>query len=315
MSTALKYRFELLLLTAVLTLSAPDAKSASCHGGGGGQSLTSLSAEQAFQLGISSNYRTVLGFFDPYGDYSGNPDGASSTSKTMVLGASFRLREELQGALSLPVIVLDRAYRNSQMSSTGAGDPVLEAKYTVWDDIGFLPFRPQLDITGGLRLPVARSVYNSSNPNEVFGDGLWTAHVGISGSKRRGFLKVGLDGTFFYPFLKNVTQMGGELLRQAQAFKSGNRLQIQESLTFLISHRWSAGLNFKQFWQLGAERDDFALPGSASRLFSSGANLSFAPNPWVSVSAAFETVAPFYRYLANQPNFQSLSLTATYSGY
>jgi hypothetical protein len=315
-------RFKNILLTLVIFLTyaffAPlPTKAASCHGGGGGQTLFVLPSEQNYQLGFSTSYRLTQGYFDPYGDYVANPENVSSNSKTLLLGNAFRLNEDWQAGFTLPIISNESIFPNQRLSATGLGDPAAEVRYTYWEDLHFLKYRPSLAFTAGLKLPLGTSVYNSSDPygTNVMGDGFWIAHLGANASKKFAAAKLSGEVTFFNPFSKTVTEMRGKPVSNYYELQSGTRFQTQASLTYLFNEHWSVSTGIKHFWQLQSRVNGTSAEGSATRLFTSSLAASYSYDRSWSFAVGLETISPFHRYQVNQPSFESFGLIASYGGF
>lgn len=311
-----KARSILVLLFLVLFFSAgaENAFSSSCCAGGGGQSVCVLPSEQSFQLGLANTFKTIGGHFDPYGNYSANTDGSSSTLMTSTLGGAYRLNDDWQSSVSIPFIHSEQSLSGKQSSQTSIGDPALEARYTLWEDLNFLKYRPQLSLYGGMRFPLGPSVYDSTDIDPP-GDGTFTAHAGFNASKLYRPVQLTFDTSFFYPFEKNVSEMRGSAVSSPYRLKPGNRIQLVESATYLFSQRWSAAGALKQLWKFESSMNGQNLQGSAGRLFTSALSVSYFHNSSWSFSAAYETPFPFYSYAANEPYSQTVTVSALYGGF
>ena len=311
------FKFATLLLCSLLCLCVQtQAFAASCCARGGGQSVCVLPDEQRYQFGMTSSYKPVQGRFDPYGYYAANPDGDSLTTATMAFGFAYRLGEGWQVGVSLPVVHTSETLSGTSRTSTALADPTVEARYTLWEDLAFLTYRPQLSLYGGVRIPTGPSIYSSSDQTgiDAVSEGLMVGYFGLNTSKFYRPFKLSFDGGFFYPFKKTVTEMHGAPVSTSYSLKSGNRIQLVEAASYLFNERWSTGAGLKQFWQSATAIDGNIADGSAGRLFSSVVSVNYFYNPAWSFAANYETVFPFYHYLANQPNYQAISLAANYGG-
>ena len=323
MSTRLKQTFNLAIiffsLSHLFTLSKL-AIASSCCTGGGGQTICVLPYEQHFQLGFTSSYRENLGQFDSYGYYKPKPTGTSSSLITTNLGAAYRLSEAWQAGLTFPFIYRKELFSQKGDSSISIGDPVVESRYTLWEDLRFLTFRPQLTFYEGVRLPLGTSIYNSKNPYglDAVGEGTPTTHLGFFASKLYRPLKFSVDGSYFYPFSKKVTKIKSVSLLTPYEFKLGNKIQLLENVSYLFNQSWSTSVGFKHVWQFKTKMDRQSIEGSATRLFSSLVTLnyfydtSFGP---IGLGLTYETVFPFYRYLANQANYRAVSITSVIGAF
>lgn len=322
MTTALKSAFRIAswigLGLVVSTGWSTFSGASSCCSGGGGQTICVLPAEHNYQLGVSASYRTIDGHYDPYGYYSENSAGTFSTVKTVIFGGAYRLNDNWQLGGSVPLVNNVHALLNgATLSATEVADPVVEARYSVWEDLRFLPYRPQLSLMGGLRVPVGASIYNSTDPygTNVVGDGTYTVHIGVNASKTIQSTKLAIDGTFFYPISKRVSEMKGVQISNPYFIRLGNRFQTTESVIYLFNEKFSAGASLKQFWQLETSINGEVTQGSAARLFTSGLSFGYFMNRSLSFAASVETVAPFYQYIANQPGFTFVAINASYGGF
>lgn len=303
--------------SVVVIVSSSPSYAASCHAGSGGQSIAILSPGQRYQLGVSISYRLTEGFFDPYGYYSSNQRGYSVQSTTTTLGCAYRLVENLQAAFNIPIVHNRQALSGKRLSSTSVGDPIVEVRYSLWEDAGVL-LVPEIALYSGVRIPLGTSSYSSSDSykTDVVSDGLTAAHMGLNISKLLRPLKFTLDGTFFHPFSKKITEMRGEPISAPYVFKSGNSIQSLEGLSLLLSDRWSVSTGLKQLWQFkGTINGKEISGGSAARLFTAPTALNFFPHRSLNFSATYEGLFPFYRYAVNQPNAHSVSIAAVYSGW
>ena len=194
------------------------------------------------------------------------------------------------------------------------GDPAVEARYLLWEDLNFLTFHPEISLYGGARVPVGRSVHHSHDPYgaDITGDGSTTIHAGLSTSKLYRPIKLSLDGAFFYPVSKHVTHMRNEAVDSPYELKPGNRIQTTESIAYLFNG-WSSTLGLKQLWQFKTSVDGQDSQGSAARLFTTQVGLNYFYADFWSLGTSYETTFPFYRYEVNQPYAQTVALSITYS--
>ncbi|HAZ14659.1 MAG: hypothetical protein A2X86_06225 [Bdellovibrionales bacterium GWA2_49_15] len=301
----------------ILCLSNLDSLwAASCHSGGGGQVMNVLVSDQRYQLGGSTQYRSVEGQFDPYGHYSANSPGTSKQSYVTTVGGAFRINDEWQVGASLPMIHNDYAFSTQHHTATNMGDPALEARYLFWEDLNFLTFHPEVSFYGGARLPLGNSIHHSHDTYDadVTGDGTTTLHGGISVSKLYRPVRLSFDSAFFYPMTKHVTHMHDKPVSSPYAMKAGNRIQTTEGMTYLFNG-WSSSLGLKQMWQFETSVDGQDSQGSAARLFSSQAGLNYFYAEFWTVGISYETSFPFYKYEVNQPYAQTVALSITYSAF
>lgn len=292
-----------------------NGMAATCCVGGGGQSVCVLPSEQKYQLGASSIYRATQGQFDAYGYYIPNGDNQNLKTLITTFGAAYRLHEDWQLSASLPVVYNDQVVVGKTGSKTGMGDPVLEGRYTLWEELYFLPYRPQLNFYGGVRFPVGTSTYNSKDSlgTDVAGEGVGIFHGGVSASKLYRPFQLSLDAGFFYPLFRQVTTVRGRSI-EPYHFKPGNRIQLIESIAYLFNPTWSTSVGLKQYWHFTSSVNNSPAGGSAARLFSTLANLRYSYGENWSFALNYETIFPFYRYAANQSNFQLLGISAIYGG-
>src|ERR1035437_249590 len=180
-----KFKFFLVMLLTISLRFAVQAVASSCCAGSGGQSICVLPSEQRYQLGVSTLYRSIEGHFDPYGAYTANDQTTSQRAIITTVGGAYRLNDDWQIGVSIPVIHNDFNFAGSPHTATTLGDPAIEGRYLLWEDLNFLTFRPQLTFYGGVRLPLGESVYTSNDlyDTNVTGDGTATLHAGINASK------------------------------------------------------------------------------------------------------------------------------------
>ncbi len=312
----LKPHFSFYITAILLLISAQESFASSCCAGGGGQSICVLPAEQSYQLGLTTNYRYIRGEFDPYGNYTSYPSSTSSQQIITTAGGAYRLNDEWQLGLSVP---FTRAQQNTATSShhaTAMGDPAVEGRYLLWEDLAFLRYRPQLSLYAGARFPFGTSVYNTTDPYalDAVGDGTTTFHMGANASKLYRPMKYTLDSTFFYPMSKQVNEMRGQPVSSPYDLKLGNRIQLAESAAYLVNEHWSITGGLRQLWVFQSKMNGNSVNGSAQRLFTSLASLSYSyDNSWA-LGLTYETAFPFYRYQANQAYAQSVAMAVTYGG-
>lgn len=286
----------------------------SCHGGGGGGFR--LASDQHFQFGIATSYRTIQGWFDSLGYYTSNEGNIFFRTMTTILGGGYRFSENFSFALNIPFVFRTQQLKEQKDSYASFGDPSMEVTYKVWDDLHFLRFRPELNLYGGIHLPLGISPYNSKDLSggDIVGQGFNVLYGGFNISKLYRPLKFGLDGSGFFPFSRKVTHVRGENLSESYLLKRGNQCQLVETISYLFNSNWNISMGFKQFWQLHSKMKRAKIMTSAERLFSSIAALNYTYDSGWNLGINFETIFPFYRYLVNQPSFQTISLSFTYGG-
>lgn len=312
MNIPLKLIFKTFLMTLIV-LSGGSVWAASCHGGGGGET-TVLSAGQKVQFGMATSYRVIQGSFDPYGRYQSLDSDSSSRFLTTTWNGGIRLNEAWQLGWAIPLIHIQRELRGNPYSATSLGDSVLETRYTVLEDFGRLSYFPELNVLTGIRLPLGTSVYDTSDVRgmDVVGDGVSTIHGGVNISKLVRPLRLSLGGTFYYPWEKRVTKMRGIAVAEPYALKSGNRILLEESLSYLITNHWNSSVGIKELWSLKSNRNGETINGSASRIFSTLMSLGYAVDVSWNVALGYETLFPFYKYAVNQPNAHTASVAVQY---
>lgn len=313
MSLCFKLIFKSFLIPFMIFYSS-HAWSASCHGGGGGET-TVLSAGQKIQVGMANSFRVIEGFFDPYGRYTSTRDDDSSLiSFATTWNAGVRASESWQWAFAFPVINNFGSYSGQNHSKTSIGDPVLETRYTLWEDLGSLSLLPEINGYVGARFPLGTSVYTSldSRGLDVVGDGVSTLHLGWVASKLVRPVKVSLSGSFYYPWEKQVTKMRGVSVASPYSFKSGNRVFLEESAGYLISNHWNTAFGLRQLWTLKSKMAGNTVEGSAQRLFSTLMTLGYTMDVSLNMALSYETPFPFYRYVANQANSHLVSFAIQY---
>ena len=309
------FKFGGFFILMALILGSNIVNASSCCSGGGGQSICVLSSEQKYQVGIGSSYREISGHFDPYGKLNENGAGNATSVETTVFGGAYRFGEDWQLAVSIPVVNNQKEYSYVKSSSAGIGDPVIEGRYLLWEDLNFLAYRPSLTFYGGVRWPLGKSIYNSKNISEVdvTGDGYTTLHVGANAAKLFRPVNFVVDASYYYPTSKDVSEVHGSPV-DPYTIRAGNKFQITESATYLLSEKLSYGLGFKQFWQFESTVNNSAVSGSASRLFSNILSVNYFYDSNINLSIGYETPALFSQYLVNQPQSQTISVAMSYGG-
>ena len=288
----------------------------SCHGGGGGQVLAVLASGQQYQLATATSYRLSKGRFDPYGRYIEYSSSTEYRSWITLWGVAYRVSENWQFGVSLPMVYNDYSISMVERQATSLGDPIGEVRYGIWEDLGFLKYRPSLSFYSGLRVPLGKSLYDSSDPldADVTSDGVFTFHSGATLSKIYHPLKLSWDGSFFYPFSKTITQQRGKPIA-SYVLKNGNRFQMSESVSALFNDHFTGTLSLKQLWQHQNKKDGQPVWGSAGRLFSTLVGMSYTLNTAWGFSLSYENAFPFYRYLVNQPQTETFLVAGIYNGF
>lgn len=284
-----------------------------CHGGGGGET-TVLPSGQKYQFGLTTSYRFIQGYFDSYGWYTPQPKDSVLNSLTTLWNGGMRLNSFWQFSWALPLIYNKQVYSEKKHSAISFGDAVLEARHTFWEDVRFLAYQPELNFYGGVRLPLGTSVYNSTDTygETITGEGVVILHGGISAAKLVRPLRLTLNGTFYYPWQKKITQMRDVFVALPYLFKNGNRIFLEETLSYLINNHWSSSLGIRNLWLLKSTMGQKTVDGSAGRLFSTVISLGYAYDISRSVALNYETLFPFYKYAVNQAHFQTMSLALQY---
>lgn len=302
-------------LTLFLLAFLEVGHASSCCSGGGGQSICVLTSEQEYQIGFSSSVQQVDGRFDPYGNFRPNEQGTSLGSFTTTFGGAYRLGNDWQIALSVPIVRNERSYSNQLHIANGIGDSIAEGRYLLWEDLAFLSYRPQLVFYGGIRLPTGRSVYDSSGLTEVdvTGDGYVTLHAGASLAKLKRPLSFGADASIYYPMSKEVSAIRGNSI-SPYIYKAGNKVQLTEAISYLQNEKISYALGLKQQLQFESTVSGTNVAGSAARLYTTTASLNYYYSSNLNFTFSFETPYPFESFSVNQARAQSLSVSLFYGG-
>ncbi len=268
-----------------------------------------------YEISLMSGYKQVQGSFDPYGVYGTLPSGSQAWALMEVLGVSYRFSETWEGTLSLP-------YRHSEMylpsgssNSTSVGGTTIGSRY-------HLGGPAHVVIHGSVGTPWRSSDRSSvgdpgaslpPDSNDGYTSGT-SVSLGVGGSQAMGDFRFALDLSDTYSLPTDQTLSDAPNGTPAVTLQNGNRLGLSEGLSYRLNELWRLNGGLRQSWTADQNANGKDVAGSASRVFSTSAGISYLPSPAWRVAVNYETLYPFYAYAANQSYGPGISLLLIYVG-
>jgi hypothetical protein len=267
-----------------------------------------------FELNLSTSLRSTQGGFDPYGAYHAYPEGSSAWSLTTNLGASYRFSRVFEGVVLLPFRQSRNIFPTGSQTSTSIGLPLFETKIHLggW---------PHLVVHLGVAPPwqYRSSTFEGSpadsisdDPND--GNAGASVHIGAGVSRTFHPLRLAFDVTAILPFTSSQTPDNAPAGTPDTHIHKGNRLQVNEGLSYQFNSRWRLNSGLRQMWSASNSIDDVDALGSRGRLFTTSLGVSYQPNRAWRWMTSFESAYPFYSFAVNQSYAPTVALGMTYVG-
>lgn len=288
------------ILAAFLMGASRVAFPLACCAGGNAKSFVSVKDLQKYELGLSTSFRDVYGFYNRDGDLE---DFSKNQSATVSLGLATRIAGDLQGSLVVPFVY--RYFEGGASSRSGAsiGDVLMGLQYTLVDPVFHDDWYPTVSVFGFIKFP---SGTNAGKVNGVeipgTGNGIWEPSLGFQLEKPFG----NLSTTFRLSYTGRIARSDA---------KEGDSFEMMESLSLPFGKTFSFSVGSIQTFYGERSFRGAASPGSAGRNIS----VFFTPTVFISqllsLSAGAEFSVPMHGWGQNQPASQVFSLAARYAAF
>jgi hypothetical protein len=187
----LKFSFLLFFISAKIY-------AASCCGGGANFPGL-ITGESKSQLSTSISHSSVIGHTDSNKKALFHSDDNKERSQTFKIVGAFKLNEDFQAGLAVPVVRRSINRQGKNADSTGLGDVEVYGAYEFLPELTYSAWKPKGYFFTGLTLPTAPSIHEAEVirfSERARGKGFVIAKAGLS------FFKI--NGNFDFQFLAQI---------------------------------------------------------------------------------------------------------------
>lgn len=307
--------YALVFLTAIaMVVFSGHARASSCCAASGGQTICVLPDEQNYQVGVATSVEEMLGHTDGVGRFHRQDDTVVVRRYAWIIGAAYRVTEDVQLSVSLPTLFNKQRFSKDEHTATGLGDTTFEGRYSLWQDLAFLRYRPSVSFYSGARLPTGTSVYDAQDrfSTDVTGDGFVSPYLGVSVAKLYQPWRFSVDASVIVPLGLHVTSMHQKPLITPYDYREGLRFQFAQGASYLINSKWSASLTTLFTLRFLTKVDAQAVLHSGGRRLSLDGAIHYFHSAALQVNVGLSSSLPMTNLDRNQAQLAALRLSVAY---
>jgi len=266
----------IVIVVSVWMMGEPSALACASCSSGGDEGLV-LFPNEEFKLGLA------LGRSGQFANVDGQ--GRESSAGAVVAKETFRLSAGYQPVIGFFAVVGVPVVSNvgEDFRRSGLGDPMITARYTILQQTFVRPLVPQVQIYGGYKHSIARSLHDTSDmkrQSDVYGNGFSEMRAGIDSWYGMSRIRAGLAALWWDGFdrvIGGVTYRPGLGVRLTATVGAGwtakqksvvgmyhdevEAIEIggvtkggadQESNSIFAAHEWMTAMN--ESWRVSASR-------------------------------------------------------------
>ena len=289
----------LFLLVSVKTYGA------ACCAGSGPRSFISMQELQQYEFGISTAYRDSFGSFGDEGTFLDSLDNADRQILSVSVGGGYRLHTDLEVFAIVPMIRQTEGLGSFALTSTGFGDVVGGARYTLFRNLFPDEWWPTMVIAFSVKAPTGQT------KPLLLGNGIWEPSLGVELKKAFGDFIFNVSGSYTRRLGKDTL----DFLGSPVYLEEGDRVETTASVAFNVSQRHSLALGATHQWDFDSKVDRVVSVDSAARSLGAFASTTYFLTRFWSITAGFEYSPPFDGWSRNQRATRAISVTTNYSIY
>ena len=205
-------------LFMVLIGTYSSAHAASCCGGGASSGIILPKFNDAM-WDISVSHERYDGAWTKQGVYQDDPDGSDLLQRRLDLSYAYRLAEQWQLNIGLPLVDNQNKYSGDSSSVQGLGDMPLSVWYEAFDKVtcvykinGWESLKPSLYFGTSLTLPTGISPYSDriDRSDDITGLGFYRLDANMIIEKTVYPYSLSWQGKYGYTFERPVNQENGQ---------------------------------------------------------------------------------------------------------
>lgn len=289
-------RFCFAALILVFLLFERVALPAACCLGGTPRTFIALQPMQAYEVGLSTTYRTITGYYNAYGEVEG---GSVNQTVTWLWGAGARLTPSLESFAAIPFVYQSNGTGPLGPNRFGVGDVNAGLKYTLLQGALIEDWRPTLSLLFGGKAPSGQSsqiVASRFIPGT--GNGLWEVFAGLLARKELGFASVSAS------FTVTARLQSGNTSR----VDDGDKIESVQSVSIPFSRQLALSAGSSQTWTLSRRQNGKVLEDAGARKLTVFAGPAYFPRRTWSIQFALEGPPPLPSVGVNEVEATSLSM-------
>lgn len=218
---------------------SPLSIAASCCGGGNASTLV-LPKTGQHMIDVSFDWEAYDGFWNQDGETRNDPQGAELAQQRLNIGYAFRLADNWQASVILPVVHNDNDYPGVQASNTALGDTTLSVWYETFDQItcvwqvnSLADLKPAIYMGSSLVIPTGLSAYSDDADNsfETTGKGFYRWDANLIVEKTVYPWTVNFQAAYGQHFERPVNREFGNAIEPYDV-KLGDRRFLSASLAY-----------------------------------------------------------------------------------
>jgi len=267
---------------------------ASCCVGGGAKSFIQLRNFEKYQLGFSLFHKENYAKFNPYGDLKETKPNQTTTSS---LGAGMRLRDDLDVNFLVPISRVE--------SSTGLGDSMVGARYTLVDPLFLSDWYPKVNLSVQLKMP-------TGNQDGGNGNGLWEPGLSLIFEKDFNLVLLNFGTSYTYRSVKTGKE---HFTGQNISVKEGDKFELSETVILPVTDTLSFALGSSQTWELASQINGEGVKDSHGRSIQGVISGTYYLSRIWKMTIGFDTTLPVEGWGTTLAATRTFTLTSTYSIY
>lgn len=271
----------------LLSLFASDAQAAACCGGTSAAPAL-ISGDDAYQFSFIASRAEVIGDAPASGRPIFRGPGSDEVTETYRLEGVALVSDRWQASAALPLVRKSRATGDASLGRSGVGDISLGAGFEAWPEWDYSEWKPRGFLFAQLNLPVASSIYDSTNTaaTDAFGTGFYRVSVGSLLTKTWRDWDASVVPEFHASFARSFQDASGNEMRVHPG--PGASTELSGGYHFSrIPLR--LGLRFQPVWNASRtiEIDGGQTRSSDQWVWNAGLDLTYSINPEWSAGAAY----------------------------
>lgn len=206
------------IVMLITLLFTANAHSASCCGGGASSGIILPKFNEAM-WDVSVSNETYNGYWNQAGGYQADPKGSDLLQRRLNLGYAFRLADQWQMNLALPLVDNQNQYSGDKSSVQALGDMSVGLWYEAFERVtciykitSWQSLKPSIYVGGSLTLPTGISPYSDKvgSSFDITGLGFYRLDANVLIEKTIYPYSLSWQGKYGYTFERPINQEYGQ---------------------------------------------------------------------------------------------------------